>query len=283
MATISSIHAREIFDSRGNPMIEVDVTLEDGILGRAAIPSGASTGSLEAVELRDGDPSRLGGKGVLIAVANVNERIAPELRGAEAGDQAAVDRRLAALDGSENKRALGANAILGVSQAVARASAASAGAPLYRTLAGNGELSLPVPMFNVLNGGVHADNSVDFQEFMVAPVGARNFREALAMGVETYHSLRALLKQAGYGTSVGDEGGFAPNLSDDVEAVELVLHAVESAGLRPGPGGGGQRGGRGGGGPRDRARRRAPDCRSVSAISTPAGPAGSSAASPASA
>lgn len=207
MAKIKSMHAREILDSRGNPTVEVDLRLEDGAAGRAAVPSGASTGSREAVELRDGE-RRYGGKGVQKAVANVNERIAPHLRGVEASDQAAVDGRLLALDGTENKRNLGANAILGVSLAVARASAASAGSPLFRILTPEIRPSLPVPMFNVLNGGVHADNSVDFQEFMVAPVGAPSFREALRMGAEVYQSLKSLLKERGLGTAVGDEGGF---------------------------------------------------------------------------
>jgi enolase 1/2/3 len=234
MTMINSIHAREILDSRGNPTIEVDVVLEDGSFGRAAIPSGASTGSREAVELRDGDGGRFGGKGVLAAVANVERKIAPELRGADASDQPSVDQRLLQLDGTANKGRLGANAILGVSQAVARAAAESAGVPLYRYLSAAEEPLLPVPMFNVLNGGVHADNSVDFQEFMIVPVGAPSFREALRMGAETYQSLRSILKEKGYGTNVGDEGGFAPSLAADVEAVELILSAVERAGLRPG-------------------------------------------------
>ncbi len=234
MTAIASIRAREILDSRGNPTVEVDVRLEDGSTGRAAVPSGASTGSREAVELRDGDPRRYGGKGVLRAVENVNDPIAAALRGTDALDQAAVDGRLRALDGTENKRRLGANAILGVSLAVARAAACSAGVPLYRYLGGEEATLLPVPMFNVLNGGAHADTSVDLQEFMIAPVGAPSFREALRMGAETYHALKAVLREAGYGTSVGDEGGFAPNLRKNVEAVELILRAVERSGLRPG-------------------------------------------------
>jgi enolase len=234
MAVITSLHAREILDSRGNPTVEVDVRLEDGTLGRAAVPSGASTGSREAVELRDGDPGRFAGKGVLIAIAHVNDTIAMELRGAEASDQTSIDSRLLALDGSENKGRLGANAILGVSMAVARAAAASAGVLLFESLGGETVPLLPVPMFNVLNGGAHADNSVDFQEFMIAPVGAASYREALRMGAEIYQSLRAILKEKGHGTAVGDEGGFAPNLAADVEAVELVLRGVERAGLRPG-------------------------------------------------
>jgi enolase len=231
---IAAIHAREILDSRGNPTIEVDVRLGDGSAGRAAVPSGASTGSREAVELRDGDAHRYGGKGVTRAVAAVNEIIAPALRGVGAGVQAEVDARLCALDGTENKAKLGANAILGVSLAVARAAAAAAGEPLYRRLGGPEATLLPVPMFNVLNGGAHADNSVDFQEFMIAPVGAPSFREALRMGAETYHALKAVLKAKGYGTAVGDEGGFAPNLKADVEALEVILEAIERAGLRPG-------------------------------------------------
>lgn len=234
MATITTIQAREILDSRGNPTIEVDVRLDDGSSGRAAVPSGASTGSREAVELRDQDPHRFGGKGVRRAVTNVHERIAPALRGVSALNQTAIDRQLCALDGTETKSALGANAILGVSLAVARAAAAATRQPLYRYLAGDQPLLLPVPMFNVLNGGVHADNSVDLQEFMIAPVGAGSFREALRMGAEIYHALKSTLKEKGYATAVGDEGGFAPNLGANVEAVELILAAVERAGLRPG-------------------------------------------------
>ncbi len=234
MSTIASIHAREILDSRGNPTVEVDVHLADGSTGRAAVPSGASTGSREAIELRDGDPQRYSGKGVSRAVANVNGTITSALLGAEAADQEAIDARLCSLDGTENKERLGANAILGVSLAVARASAHSVGLPLYRYLGGVDARLLPVPMFNVLNGGVHADNSVDLQEFMIAPVGAPSFCEALRMGAETYHALKATLKEKGYGTAVGDEGGFAPNLKANVEAVECILHAIERAGLRPG-------------------------------------------------
>ncbi len=234
MSTIASIHAREILDSRGNPTVEVDVQLADGSTGRAAVPSGASTGSHEAIELRDGDPQRYSGKGVSRAVANVNDTIASALLGAEATDQEVIDAHLCSLDGTENKEKLGANAILGVSLAVARASAHSAGFPLYRYLGGVDARLLPVPMFNVLNGGVHADNSVDLQEFMIAPVGAPSFREALRMGAESYHALKATLKEKGYGTAVGDEGGFAPNLKANVEAVEFILRAIERAGLRPG-------------------------------------------------
>jgi enolase len=233
MSAIVSVVAREILDSRGNPTVEVDVRLEDGTGGRAAVPSGASTGRHEAIELRDGDPRRYGRKGVLTAVAHVREEIAPAIRGAEASDQPSIDQALIMLDGTDNKGRLGANAILGVSLAVARASAASARLPLYRTLGRSSPL-LPVPMFNVLNGGAHADNSVDCQEFMIAPVGAATFREALRMGAETYHALKAILKQSGHGTAVGDEGGFAPNLQTDVQAIELILRAVEHAGLRSG-------------------------------------------------
>jgi enolase len=234
MATIMAIEAREILDSRGNPTIAVEVRLDDGVSGQASVPSGASTGTREAVELRDGDPGRVGGKGVLHAVANVHERIAPTLRGLPVSDQEAIDRRLCDLDGSETKSVLGANAILGVSLAVARAAAATAREPLYRHLGGTTAALLPVPMFNVLNGGVHADTSVDLQEFMIAPVGAASFAEALRMGAESYHALKATLKEKGYGTAVGDEGGFAPSLGANVEAVELILAAVERAGFRPG-------------------------------------------------
>jgi enolase len=232
--SIDIIHAREILDSRGNPTVEVDVRLDDRSIGRAAVPSGASTGSREAVELRDGDARRYGGKGVARAVAAVNEIIAPALRGASAGAQAEIDTQLCALDGTANKSKLGANAILGVSLAVARAAAAASGEPLYRRLGGADASLLPVPMFNVLNGGAHADNSVDFQEFMIAPVGASSFREALRMGAETYHALKAVLKDKGHTTAVGDEGGFAPNLRANVEAIEVILVAIERAGLRAG-------------------------------------------------
>jgi enolase len=230
MTTISTIHAREILDSRGNPTVEVDVRLSDGSFGRAAVPSGASTGSHEALELRDGDKHRYLGKGVRQAVANVNTTLAA-LVGADAGDQAAVDQRLCALDGTANKDKLGANAILGVSLAVARAAAASAGTPLYRHLGGGQASLLPVPMFNIVNGGAHADNSVDFQEFMIAPVGAASFAEALRMGAETYHALKSILKGKGYATAIGDEGGFAPNLAANVEAIEVILAGIEQAGL----------------------------------------------------
>jgi len=233
MSTIASIHAREILDSRGNPTVEVDVRLSDGSCGRAGVPSGASTGSREALELRDGDKRRYLGKGVKQAVANVNTALVAVV-GAEAGDQAALDKRLCGIDGTANKDKLGANAILGVSMAVARAAAASAKKPLYRYLGGDGANLLPVPMFNILNGGAHADNSVDFQEFMIAPVGAPSFAEALRMGAEIYHALKSILKGQGYATAIGDEGGFAPNLKANVEAIEVILAGIEKAGLRAG-------------------------------------------------
>ena len=234
MSTIESVQAREILDSRGTPTVEVDVRLSDGSVGRAAVPSGASTGSREAVELRDDDPRRFGGKGVTRAIAHVNHVIAPAVTGRAARAQAELDATLCELDGSDGKSRLGANAILGVSLAVARAAAASAREPLYRYLGGADARLLPVPMFNVLNGGVHADNSVDPQEFMIAPIGAPSFRESLRMGAETYQALKATLKKKGYGTAVGDEGGFAPNLGSNVEAVEVILEAITQAGLRPG-------------------------------------------------
>jgi len=237
MSTIKTIHAREILDSRGNPTVEVDVHLEDGSIGRAAVPSGASTGSREALELRDGDKGRYMGKGVLKAVRNVTEIIFPAVRGMDASDQAALDKKLCALDGTANKDKLGANAILGVSMAAARAAALATKTPLYRHVAGlagkTGTL-LPVPMFNIMNGGAHADNSIDFQEFMIAPVGAPNVREALRMGAEVYHSLKGILKAKGYSTAIGDEGGFAPNLKANVEAIEVILQAIQKAGLKPG-------------------------------------------------
>lgn len=231
---IVRVHAREILDSRGNPTVEVEVQLADGSTGVAAVPSGASTGTHEAVELRDGDPTRYGGKGVQTAVANVNGEIAELVTGLSAFDQVAIDRALIELDGTANKGRLGANAILGVSLAVARAAAASARLPLYRYLGGPTAHVLPVPMFNILNGGKHALDSTDFQEFMVMPVGARTFSEALRMGAEVYHALHRLLAQRGYATSVGDEGGFAPHLPGNREAVELVLDAIKAAGYRAG-------------------------------------------------
>ena len=234
MNQIASLHAREILDSRGHPTVEVDVVLSEGSRGRAAIPSGASTGTGEAVELRDADPKRFGGKGVRKAVAHVNDDIRKAVVGRDARDQAGLDAALCTLDGTETKAKLGANAILGVSLAVARAAAASADEPLYRYLGGSDARLLPVPMFNVLNGGVHADNSVDPQEFMIAPVGAPSFAEAVRMAAETYQALKATLKAKKYSTAVGDEGGFAPSLKSNVEAVEVILEAIVKAGLRPG-------------------------------------------------
>jgi len=234
MANIDLIQAREILDSRGNPTVEADVFLRDGSFGRAAVPSGASTGEHEAVELRDGDKKRYLGKGVLQAVENVNTVLASELGGQEANDQAGIDDHMIRLDGTPNKGGLGANAILAVSMAVCRAAAQSARMPLYRYLGGLQARILPVPMMNVLNGGVHADNTVDFQEFMIMPVGAENFAQALRMGAETFHTLKKVLKERGYNTSVGDEGGFAPSLKSNVEAVEILLHAIEAAGYSAG-------------------------------------------------
>ncbi|MGK7910348.1 MAG: phosphopyruvate hydratase [Synechococcus sp.] len=233
-STITSILAREILDSRGNPTVEVDLTLADGTQARAAVPSGASTGSREAVELRDNDPNRFGGKGVLQAVANVNGPIADLLNGKDATEQTAIDEAMIALDGTDNKGKLGANAILGVSMACARAAAVSTGVPLYQYLGDTDSVLLPVPCMNVLNGGMHADNSVDFQEFMIAPVGASSFAEAMQMGADAYHVLKSILKQKGYSTGVGDEGGFAPDLKANVEAIELILQGIEKAGLKPG-------------------------------------------------
>lgn len=233
MTTIVEIKAREVLDSRGNPTVEAEVTLEGGAQGSAIVPSGASTGAHEALELRDGGP-RYAGKGVLRAVAGVNERIAPELTGYDALDQAAVDKAMLELDGTPNKANLGANAILAVSLATARAAANALGLPLYRYLGGVQGLTLPVPLMNVINGGKHADNNVDFQEFMLVPAGATSFREALRMGVETFHALKGVLKGRGYNTNVGDEGGFAPDLKSNVEAVEVLLQAIERAGYKPG-------------------------------------------------
>jgi enolase len=234
MTTIVDVHGRQILDSRGNPTVEVDVTLEDGSMGRAAVPSGASTGKHEAVELRDGDKGRWGGKGVEGAVRNVNGEIAEAMVGSEAEDQADVDAALIALDGTENKSRLGANAILGVSLATAKAAAESLGLPLYRYVGGVSAKLLPVPMMNILNGGVHADNGVDFQEFMVMPVGAPTFSEGLRCGVEIFHSLKGALAKAGLSTAVGDEGGFAPNIASAREALDLIVQAVKSAGYKPG-------------------------------------------------
>jgi enolase len=235
MSTIQSIHAREILDSRGNPTVEVDVRLSDSAFGRAAVPSGASTGVHEALELRDGDKKRFGGKGVLKAVENVNGPIAKALSGGAALNQASVDKTMLDLDGTPNKSKLGANAILGVSLAVARAAAASKGLPLYQSLGGDSATLMPVPMFNILNGGVHANwQGTDLQEFMIAPIGAPNFHEALRWGSEVYHMLKSVLKDGGYSTGVGDEGGFAPALKTNADALDLIVKAIEKAGYRPG-------------------------------------------------
>jgi enolase len=234
MSEIIDVLAREILDSRGNPTVEVEVVLESGAWGRFAVPSGASTGSREALELRDGDKKRYGGKGVLKAVDNVNGVLGPEIIGLEAHDQAFVDQSLIRADGTETKRKLGANAILGVSVAVARAAAEEAGLPLYQYLGGVNARTLPVPMMNVINGGGHADNNLDIQEFMIIPAGAPNFAEALRMGAETFHQLKALLKKRGLVTAVGDEGGFAPNLRSNEEALETILEAAQLAGCKPG-------------------------------------------------
>ncbi len=233
MSVIEYVEAREILDSRGNPTVEVDVVLEDGSFGRAAVPSGASTGEYEAVELRDGDKKRYLGKGVLTAVENVNTAIAGEICGLDALEQVDIDRTLIDLDGTENKSKLGANAILGVSMAVARAAAEFLGVPLYKYLGGAHTTLLPVPMANIINGGKHADNKIDFQEFMVMPVGAESFREAVRMTAEVFHNLKSLLKGAGHNTSVGDEGGLAPNL-DNEEALQFIMKAIEKAGYQPG-------------------------------------------------
>ncbi len=234
MTYIESIQAREILDSRGNPTVEVEVVLEDGAFGRAAVPSGASTGAHEALELRDDDKSRYGGKGVLKAVENVNDTITDELLGWDATDQVGIDEMLIQLDGTPTKSKLGANAILGVSLAVAKAAAESSGLPLYRYLGGVEARTLPVPMMNILNGGKHADNSTDLQEFMILPVGAPTFAEALRWCAETYQALKKVLKKKSYNTNVGDEGGFAPSLSSNAEAVEVILQAIQAAGYKPG-------------------------------------------------
>src|SRR5713226_8504136 len=231
---IQEIQAREILDSRGNPTVEAEMTLVGGAKGRAAVPSGASTGAHEAIELRDGDQERYLGKGVLKAVENVNSEIAEALAGTDAADQRTLDQKMIELDGAENKGRLGANAILAVSMAAARASAAAFSLPLYRYLGGAGANLLPVPMMNILNGGAHADNNVDFQEFMVMPVGAESFSQALRWGVEVFHTLKGVLKKRGYNTAVGDEGGFAPSVKSNVEAIEVVLEAIQQAGYKPG-------------------------------------------------
>jgi enolase len=231
---IAEIRAREVLDSRGNPTVEAEVFLEGGASGRAIVPSGASTGEHEAVELRDGDAERYLGNGVHKAVKNVESKIAPALRGMDAGQQRALDQKMTELDGTSNKGKLGANAILAVSMATARAAASANGLPLYRYLGGAGANLLPCPMMNILNGGAHADNNVDFQEFMVMPVGAASFSEALRWGVEVFHTLKGVLKKRGYNTAVGDEGGFAPSVKSNVEAIEVVLEAIEKAGYKPG-------------------------------------------------
>ncbi|MEQ6377776.1 phosphopyruvate hydratase [Bacillaceae bacterium S4-13-56] len=234
MPYITDLLAREVLDSRGNPTVEVEVYTESGAFGRALVPSGASTGEYEAVELRDGDKSRYLGKGVLQAVENVNDKIAPEILGIDVTNQVLIDQLLIAIDGTENKGNLGANAILGVSMAVAHAAADFLGIPLYQYLGGFNSKTLPTPMMNIVNGGEHADNNVDIQEFMIMPVGAPTFREALRMGAEIFHSLKSVLKSKGYNTGVGDEGGFAPNLKSNEEALSTIIEAIEKAGYKPG-------------------------------------------------
>jgi len=234
MSSINNIHARQILDSRGNPTIEVEVITDNGVIGRAAVPSGASTGVHEAMELRDGEKERYMGKGVLKAVHNVNSILNEELQGQFVLDQVEIDKRMIEIDGTANKSNLGANAILGVSLACAHAGAIETGQTLYRYLGGVGAKTLPIPMMNILNGGSHADNSIDFQEFMIMPVGAPTFAEALRMGAEVFHNLKAVLKKGGYSTNVGDEGGFAPNLKSNEEAIKVVLQAIEKAGYKPG-------------------------------------------------
>ena len=234
MSSIVDVVGREILDSRGNPTVECDVWLESGVMGRAAVPSGASTGVREAIELRDKDPKRFGGKGVLEAVRHVNEDIANAVLGIEASDQSYIDRTMIELDGTENKGRLGANTILAVSMAVARAAAEESGLPLYRYFGGTSAVTLPVPMMNVINGGAHANNNLDLQEFMIIPLGAPTFREAVRYGAETFHALKSILNSRGMSTAVGDEGGFAPDLSSHEEAIELIVEAIEKAGFRPG-------------------------------------------------
>ncbi|WP_400193487.1 phosphopyruvate hydratase [Hymenobacter sp. B81] len=234
MSIIAAINARQIFDSRGNPTVEVDVTTDNGVVGRAAVPSGASTGKHEAVELRDDDKNKYMGKGVLTAVDNVNSKIAEELVGFSVFEQSLLDRIMIESDGTPNKANLGANAILGVSLAIARAAAQEAGMPLYRYVGGVNASTLPVPMMNILNGGSHADNSIDFQEFMIMPVGAESFSEAMRWGSEIFHHLKSVLKKKGLSTNVGDEGGFAPNIESNEAAIEVVLQAIEAAGYKPG-------------------------------------------------
>ena len=234
MSSVVDVVAREILDSRGNPTVECDVLLESGVMGRAAVPSGASTGSREAIELRDGHPNRYLGKGVLQAVENINTEISEAIIGLDAQEQAFIDKTLIDLDGTDNKSRLGANAILAVSMAVAKAAAEEAGLPLYRYFGGSGSMQMPVPMMNIINGGAHANNSLDIQEFMVMPVGFDSFREALRCGAEIFHALKKLLDKKGFSTAVGDEGGFAPNLGSHAEAIQLILQAIENAGYTPG-------------------------------------------------
>ncbi|MBD1400935.1 phosphopyruvate hydratase [Pelovirga terrestris] len=234
MSEIIDIYAREILDSRGNPTVEVEVALETGVIARAAVPSGASTGQREALELRDGDKNRYLGKGVLKAVEHVNEIIAVELQGWEASDQIGIDRKLLELDGTDFKSKLGANALLGVSMACAKAAAEDAGLPLYQYIGGSNAKELPLPMMNIINGGEHADNNVDIQEFMIMPAGAESFKEALRMGAEIFHALKKVLKNKGYNTAVGDEGGFAPDLKSNEEALEVIVEAIKAAGYKPG-------------------------------------------------
>src|SRR5512147_1585802 len=234
MSAIVDLIGREILDSRGNPTVECDVLLESGVMGRAAVPSGASTGSREAVELRDGDKGRYQGKGVLKAVENINTEISEAVMGLEASEQAFLDRALIDLDGTDNKMRLGANATLAVSMAVAKAAAEEAGLPLYRYFGGSGAMQMPVPMMNVINGGAHANNSLDLQEFMILPVGAQSFREAVRYGAEVFHALKKIIHDAGMSTAVGDEGGFAPNVKSHAAAIELILQAIDKAGYTAG-------------------------------------------------
>jgi len=234
MSQITDVYAREILDSRGNPTLEVEVFLDSGAMGRAAVPSGASTGEREALELRDGDKGRYLGKGVEKAVSNVNDIIADEITGMDATDQVGIDKRMLALDGTDFKSRLGANAILGVSLAVAKAAADEVGLPLYQYIGGANAKELPLPMMNIINGGAHADNNVDIQEFMIMPAGAASFKEALRMGAEIFHALKSVLKEKGYNTAVGDEGGFAPNLKSNEEALEVIMEAIVKAGYKPG-------------------------------------------------
>jgi enolase len=234
MSYIAEVHARQILDSRGNPTVEVDIITDEGALGRAAVPSGASTGVHEAVELRDGDKKQYGGKGVLKAVKNINDTIAEKLLGFEVAEQASIDKMLIELDGTPNKAKLGANALLAVSMAVAKAAALESGLPLYRYIGGTNAKTLPIPMMNILNGGAHADNKIDFQEFMVMPIGASSFSEGLRWGVEIFHALKSVLKKKGYSTNVGDEGGFAPDIQSNEEAIDTVMNAISAAGFKAG-------------------------------------------------